>query len=413
MVTGQRPHALPSSAQPVFASHRRHVVLVAPPWYPVPPRGYGGIENVVALLAEELRRQGQHVTLIAAEGSGLDAVVCAPAHWRSALGQYEERPRELAYAANVVRAIRQLNDVDVIHDHVGFATLAGCLQAGVAPVVHTEHGVVHPATADFYAALGEQLRLVSIGESQKRPRPQLPWVGTVANAVAIDELAVDGGGAASDPYLLCLARICPDKGQHIAIDVARRTGMRLILAGKVDGTPESRRYFEQQVQPALDGSNVSHIPNVAGVEKARLLARATALLAPIQWDEPFGLSVVEAMVSGTPAISFARGAAPELIEEAATGFLVDDVDGMVGAVRHAGDIDRARCAARARARFSPRAMATGYQRIYDDAIAGAGTRTLPGRGQALRLSVGGQFPPGRTAANDADVAAVSADADVA
>ena len=411
MVTGQPPHAFGSSAQPVSALHRRHVVVVAPPWYPVPPRGYGGIENVVALLAAELRKQGQQVTLLAAEGSGLDAVVCAPAEWRSALGQYEERPRELAYAANVVRTIQQLNNVDVIHDHVGFATLSACLQAGIAPVVHTEHGVVHPATADFYAALGDQLRLVSISQSQKRQLSHLPWVGTVANAVAIDELVVDGRASATEPYLLCLARICPDKGQHIAIEVARRTGMRLILAGKVDSTTESRRYFDEHVQPALDGVHVRHIPNVAGVEKAQLLAGAAALLAPIHWDEPFGLSVVEAMVSGTPAISFTRGAAPELIEEGATGFLVDDADGMVEAVGRTADIDRARCAARSRARFSPWSMASGYLRIYDEAIAGAGTRTLPGR--AVRLSVGGQLPPGRTAANDADVAAVAADADVA
>jgi glycosyltransferase involved in cell wall biosynthesis len=411
MVTGQAPRALPSSAQPVSASQRRHIVLVAPPWYPVPPRGYGGIENVVALLAVELRRQGQQVTLIAAEGSGLHAMICAPAEWRSALGQPDERLRELAYAANVVRTIRQLNDVDVIHDHVGFATLAGCLQARIAPVVHTEHGVVLPAEADFYAGSGDQLRLVSISQSQRRRLPHLPWVGTVANAVAVDDLMVDQRAAGSDPYLLCLARICPDKGQHIAIEVARRTGIPLILAGKVDRSPESRRYFEQQVQPALDGSNVSHVPNVAGVEKAWLLAHATAQLAPIQWDEPFGLSVVESMVSGTPAISFARGAAPELIEEGATGFLVHDADGMAEAVRRVGDIDRARCAARARARFSPWSMAAGYLRVYDEAIAGA--RTLPGRTQALRLSVAGQFPPGRTAANDGDIAAVPVNADVA
>jgi glycosyltransferase involved in cell wall biosynthesis len=409
MVTGH-PTNVFSATQPVSASRRRHIVLVAPPWYPVPPRGYGGIETVVALLAAELCNQGQRVTLLAAEGSGLNARVCAPAEWHSALGHQDERLRELAYAANVADAIAQLDGVDVIHDHVGFATLSACLQSRIAPVVHTEHGVVSPAAADFYAAHGDQLRLVSISHSQRRDFPRLPWVGTVANAVAVEDLMIDAGAARNDPYLLCLARICPDKGQHIAIEVARRTGLRLVLAGKIDRTRESRRYFEEQVQPALDGSNVSHLHNVAGVEKAQLLARATALLAPIQWEEPFGLSVVEAMVSGTPAISFARGAAPELIEDGATGFLVEDEEGMVAAVRRAGTIDRARCAARARARFSPWSMAAGYLRVYDDAIAGA--RGLAGRAQAMRLSGGGQLPPGRTAADDRDVRS-PIDADVA
>jgi glycosyltransferase involved in cell wall biosynthesis len=375
------------------------VVLVAPPWYPVPPCGYGGIESVVGLLAAELDRRGHRVTLIAADGSDPQATVRAPAEWRSALGQPDERLRELAYAANVAGTLRHLGEVDVIHDHVGFATLFGCLQIG-APVIHTEHGVVNPAEADFYAALGNQLRLVAVSQSQRRHLPQLPWIGTVSNAVAFGDLSV-GDRDASDPYLLCLARICPDKGQHIAIEVARRTGMRLVLAGKVERGPDSRQYYDRLVAPSLDGSRVVHIRNVAGVEKAQLLARATALLAPIQWDEPFGLSVVEAMASGTPAISFARGAAPELIEHGKTGFLVGDADAMVAAVRRAGDIDPAHCAAIARARFSRSAMADGYLQIYEDVI---GTASMPAASaQPFRVSVGRQFAPGRAAADDGHV----------
>jgi glycosyltransferase involved in cell wall biosynthesis len=213
--------------------------------------------------------------------------------------------------------------------------------------------------------------------------------------VAVRNLAVRKCDEA-EPYLLCLARICPDKGQHLAIEVARRTGLRLILAGKVEFTSQGRDYFHRQVSPAVDGDHVIHLANVSGHEKAWLLAHATALLAPIQWEEPFGLSVVEAMASGTPAISMARGAAPELIDEGLTGFLVHDVDEMVAAVRRAGSIEPARCAALTRARFSPAVMADAYLRLYESVEASLTGRRHPltvGSDAVLRLA-SGQLQPG-------------------
>jgi glycosyltransferase involved in cell wall biosynthesis len=340
------------------------VALVAPPWYPVPPHGYGGIETVVALLTEELRARGHRVTLLAAEGSDPQAIVHAPGSWRADLGQQEERLRELTYAARVLETLQRRGPFDVIHDHVGFATLLGCVQLGVAPVVHTVHGGVREPDVSFYSALGDELSLVAISASQRRSAPGLPWMSTVPNAISLAHLIV-GSREEKEPFLLCLARISPEKGQHLAIEVARRTGLRLVLAGKIETIAASREYFARHIAPALDGDRVVHIANAAGLEKARLLARATALLAPIQWDEPFGLSVVEAMASGTAAISMARGAAPELIDEGRTGFLVDDVEEMVAAVRRAGDIEPAHCAALTRARFSPSTMAEAYLRLYD------------------------------------------------
>jgi glycosyltransferase involved in cell wall biosynthesis len=358
------PQAHEEGRAPVPASMRRHIAMLAPPWYPVPPRGYGGIELVVSLLTEELRFRGHRVTLFAAAGSGHGAVVHAPASWSSDLGQRDERLRELTYAARIVESLRHLGAIDVVHDHVGFHTLLSVTQLADTPVVHTVHGPVTEAQNVFYTALMGRVGLVAISESQRRSAAELPWIGTVLNAVSVRHLAVHVGDE-DDPYLLCLARICADKGQHIAIEVARRTGMRLVLAGKVEATPESEEYYMTQVLPRIDGDRVVHRGNVVGQEKASLLAGATALLAPIQWEEPFGLSCVEAMASGTPAISMNRGAAPELIDDGFTGFLVRDVDEMVTAVGRVGEIDPARCAAVARKRFSPVAMADGYLRMYE------------------------------------------------
>jgi glycosyltransferase involved in cell wall biosynthesis len=342
---------------------QRHIVIVAPPWYPVPPRGYGGIELVVGLLADALRASGDRVTLLAAEGSTPDAIVLAPRSWRADLGGPAERLRELTYAWRVARTLRQLDRIDVIHDHCGFATLVAACSADVAPVVHTVHGDIPEAYGTFYAAAGAQAGFVAISSAQRRTLPDLPWIGTVHNAVDIDNLVVIPSPKV--PFLLCLARICPDKGQHIAIEVARRSGMRLVLAGKVEASPQATEYFKRQVEPFIDGIQVLHFDNVAGDEKARLLARAHALLAPLQWDEPFGLAMVEAMVSGTPVIAFRRGAAPELVTDGATGFLVSDVDEMVCAVSRIADLDPSSCAANSRVRFSASVMASSYRRLYE------------------------------------------------
>ena len=342
---------------------QRHVVIVAPPWYPVPPRGYGGVELVVGLLADALRQAGDRITLLAAEGSQADAIELAPRAWSADLGTPAERLREVTYASRVSRTLAQLGRIDVIHDHCGFATLVAACAADVAPVVHTVHGDIPEAYATFYSSVVARAGFVAISSAQRRSLPDLPWIGMVHNAVDVQNLMVTP--AQKVPFLLCLARICPDKGQHIAIEVARRTGMRLVLAGKVESTPQSTEYFRRQIEPFVDGIQILHFDNVVGYEKALLLARASALLAPLQWDEPFGLALVEAMASGTPVIAFGRGAAPELVTDGKTGFLVNDVNEMVSAVSRVPALDSSGCAAATRARFSAAAMASSYRHVYD------------------------------------------------
>jgi glycosyltransferase involved in cell wall biosynthesis len=351
------------------SAHPLTVAMVAPPWYPLPPHGYGGIELVVSLLARGLRARGHHVLLLGAEDSHDAVVGLAPEDWRADLGNvHTQGLRDVTYAARVHRYLADNAHVDLVHDHSGLSVVAGAQALQLAPVVHTVHGPVTEALATAIQSLGVATSLVGISHSQLAPAPWLPWVGVVPNAVDVDALNFLPRED-REPYLLVLARICPDKGQHHAIEVAARAGMRLVLAGKVD--PGHEEYFEQEIAPHLDGRWVSWKQNVSGPEKARLITRATALLAPITWPEPFGLSMVEAMVSGTPTIAFRQGSAPELIEEGTTGYVVDTVEEMVEAVRAVDQIDPARCSLIARNRFSPDAMVSDYLKVYDRVLANA------------------------------------------
>jgi glycosyltransferase involved in cell wall biosynthesis len=297
----------------------------------------------------------------------------APQAWRADLGRPRERLRELTYGAIALQEIQRLEGVEVIHDHCGFGTLLGAALMCAAPVLHTVHGPIDEPEQRYYAALPGTIGLSAISRAQRSTAPDLRWVSTVHNAVDVDALYV-GCREDKEPYLLCLARITREKGQHTAIEVARRVGMRLILAGKIEPTAEGTEYYERLIAPHIDGDRVVHLDNVGGGEKSRLLARARALLAPLEWEEPFGLFMVEAMASGTPAIAFPRGAAPELIIPGVTGFLARSVDEMVDAVRNADVIDPERCAQITRERFSPQAMARGYLAAYVEVMQG---RTEP------------------------------------
>jgi glycosyltransferase involved in cell wall biosynthesis len=337
--------------------------MVAPPWYPLPPHGYGGIELVVSLLANGLRDRGHRVVLFGADDSTDEVVGLAPASWREDLGYvHNQGLRDVTYAARVLNHLTDdIDHVDLIHDHAGLSMLATAHAGHVAPVLHTVHGPVTEALATALASLTKDTALVAISDSQREPAPWLPWIATVPNAVDLDSLMFLPAADKED-YLLVLARICPDKGQHTAIEVAKRSGMRLVLAGKID--PGHEEYFRARVAPHIDGTSVRWIKNVAGAEKAELLAKARALLAPITWAEPFGLSMVEAMACGTPTIAFRLGSVPELVTHGATGFIVDTVDEMVSAVGAISTIDPARCSLMARDRFSASAMVNGYLVAY-------------------------------------------------
>jgi glycosyltransferase involved in cell wall biosynthesis len=365
------------------------IAIVAPPWYPLPPKGYGGTELVVYLLYMELRRMGHDVTVFGTEHSQPGVTMLADPDWSHDLGGPEERARLATYLARVFARLAG-ERYDVIHDHCGYEGLLLALHSRVAPVVvHTLHGELVESMCAFYEEVQSRARLCAISLSQAASAPALKFAGIVHNAV---EIPSSPPSTAHERYLIEVARITPDKGQDLAIQVAQRTGRKLILAGKVERSGEGERYFEEQVEPYL-GPSVEYYPNVAGAQKTRLISRAAAGIFPLQWSEPFGLAMVECMVAGTPVLALRSGSTPELIEHGVTGFLAEDVDQLVSLANRVDEIDRQRCADVARERFGPHHMAERYLSVYRTGSVAVEPFASPDGAEAVAVS---SPPAGRT-----------------
>jgi len=340
--------------------------MIVSPWYPVPPSGYGGIELMAYNLARELQVRGHQVTVIGQQGSKgpFESVALAPESWSDQLGTRDHQARESLFLYRAYHLVRS-RAFDVVHDHSGLPGILLAATSGLStPVVATLHGALTEAEGDFLAAIDRRVHLVAISRAQQEQVASVRWRRVVHNAVdpaGYHPVCSEEKG----DYLLQLARINPSKAQHLAIELARRVGLHLVLAGKVD--PDSAAYFESEIKPHL-GDAVSWQENVVGSAKARLLARAKAMVFPIQWEEPFGIAMVESMVSGTPVLAMARGAATEVVDQGVTGFLAEDLDGLVEAYGRIGEIDLKRCVKRATERFGPAQMADGYQSVYERAI---------------------------------------------
>jgi glycosyltransferase involved in cell wall biosynthesis len=355
------------------------VAVLAPPWIPVPPPGYGGIEAVLDLLCAALVRRGHDVTLFAAPGSRSPATVITPLEDTHP----DEIERALYEADHVARAFELIEGgvpgerpYDVIHDHCGFTAVAMADRVSV-PVVHTLHGPVDERGVHvFYRHHGPKVAAVAISAAQAAAAPDTLRVeAVIPNPIDVDAWP---DGAVKDDYLLWVGRMTPVKGPHRAIQVARRTGRRLILAGPVQ--PGQEEFFRTEIEPRL-GSRISYLGEVGGRRKRELFARARALLMPIRWPEPFGMVMVEALAAGTPVLAFREGSAPEIVEHGETGFLVADEAEMAEAVERVSDIDPARCRAAAR-RFDADEVAAAYERIYRRACGTEARRVESGPGAA-------------------------------
>ncbi|MGZ6569425.1 MAG: glycosyltransferase family 4 protein, partial [Solirubrobacteraceae bacterium] len=341
--------------------------MLAPPWIPIPPRGYGGIEFVVALLCDALAEQGHEVELFCAPGSHSKAVVhplleaAHPEHIERAL--FEADHVAQAFAA-LDEAARSPRPFDVVHDHCGYTPLAIADRQPV-PLVHTVHGPFDRDTTPYYARHGRKGHVVCISRSQASMAPEEARVRSVVyNPIDVDSWPV---GHRKEDYLLFMARMVEEKGPHRAIRVAKEVGRPLVLAGPVQ--PGHERFFANEVQPHIDGQQIRYAGEVGGVRKQQLFADAFAFLMPIRWPEPFGLVMVEALAAGTPVLAFAHGAAPEIIEKGVNGFLVEDEHEMAAMVERCAEIDPMRCRQTAAERFAPDQVAAGYETVYRQAIA--------------------------------------------
>lgn len=313
------------------------IALIAPVWFAVPPPRYGGIERVVALLADGLVERGHDVTLFASGGSQSRARLVSlydrPPSER--LGQLEP---ELVHE---IFALDRAHHFDVVNDHTGplGAALGGLVDA---PFVHTVHGPVNGHAGEVYAStcrIARRTKLIAISESQRRHRPDLRWVATCRNALDLRDYGVLAP-LTDEPrgdFLLFLGRMGDDKGAHRAIDVARAARMPLKIAAKCI-EPEEQRYFEERIRPRL-GRDVEFLGEVGHTEKLALLRRARALLHPIAWEEPFGLVLIEAMACGTPVVATKRGSIPEVVPHGRGGVLVDHIEEMPDALARAALLD--------------------------------------------------------------------------
>ena len=336
------------------------IAMVAPPYFTVPPDGYGGVESVVADLVDSLVERGHHVTLI---GSGHHATKAqcfiSTNDTAQADGLGEPLP-EVVHAAEVAGIIGDL-DVDLVHDH----TLAGPLlaRARSCPTIVTAHGPVDGEPGRYYRALKDTISLVAISSAQRAKAPRLPWLATIGNAVRVDTFPFR---ASKEEFVLFLGRFHPQKAPHLAIDAARDVGIPIVLAGKC-AEPLERAYFEREIEPRF-GTDVTIFGVANATAKRDLLARAKCLLFPVCWDEPFGLVMVEAMACGTPVVGLRRGAVPEVVLHGQTGIVVDEPADLAEAINRSEEIDPVECRRHVEDCFSMERMGADYEAAYRRAL---------------------------------------------
>lgn len=330
--------------------------MLAPISWRVPPRHYGPWERVVSLLTEGLVDRGIDVTLFATADSitraSLAAVCPRP---------YSEDPGldpKVWECLHISDVFERASEFDLIHNHFDFLPLS---YSGLVatPVLTTIHGFSSERILPVFEKYDGRAYYVAISNADRSER--LNYVATVYHGIPIDEFTLR-----EEPgdYLLFFGRVHPDKGAAEAIEVARRTGMRLIIAGVI----HDQQYFDLEVAPHLDGDRIRYIGSVGPEQRDQILGGALALLHIINFDEPFGLSMVEAMACGTPVIARGRGSVPELIENGVTGFIVDTIDEAVEAVRAAGSMDRRQPRRHVVENFSTDRMVDGYIRVYNEVL---------------------------------------------
>jgi glycosyltransferase involved in cell wall biosynthesis len=332
--------------------------MISTPWTPLPPPAYGGIEAVVDRLVRGLQDAG-HELLVAAPGDSTCPAPLVPNAPHADPGAAWLTEAELAH---VVRAYQAMAGMDVIHDH----TFAGPLyrrRPPGTPIVTTNHGPFRPELSNIYRAMATDAAVVAISRHHASTAGEVPIIRVIYNGIDVDSVPVgDGAGG----YFCFLGRMSPRKGVRQAALIAHRAGVPLRIGAKMQDKTE-REYFDCAVAPLL-GSDVEYLGELDTDEKYQLLGGATALLNPIQWPEPFGLVMIEALAAGTPVVATPAGAAPEIVDDGVTGFLRDDIGSLAAVLPRAARLDRDRCRREVRSRFSADRMVAGHLELYAELL---------------------------------------------
>jgi glycosyltransferase involved in cell wall biosynthesis len=334
-----------------------HIAQIAPLTEAVPPKLYGGTERVVSWLTEELIALGHQITLFASGDSVTSARL--EASWPRALRlDGSVRDPNALHMMMLERVYQRAGEFDILHFHLDYYPFS-LFSRQPTPFVTTLHGRLdlpeHQPVFDTFS----HIPLVSISNAQRRPLPQANWVRTVHHGLPENLLKPE---PIKPSYFAFLGRIAPEKGVDRAIRIAQHCGAPLKVAAKVDSV--DREYFEEQILPMMKSAHVDYIGEIADTHKSEFLSGALALLVPIDWPEPFGLVMIEAMACGTPVIAFNRGSAPEVIEDGLTGFIVEDINGAIGAVDRLSHLSRAAIRRRFEQRFTARRMAQDYLAVF-------------------------------------------------
>jgi glycosyltransferase involved in cell wall biosynthesis len=343
------------------------IAQLAPTYERVPPAAYGGTELIVGLITEELVRRGHDVTLYASGDSETSAQLRSVTSRAVRYGEVVDGVRHAEYF-QLVNAQACFNDAasdafDIVHNHAGIEGLV-LGSTSRTPVLTTNHNPFVPMTKPIWDAYPWAHN--SLSAASAATFPEAGAVEPILHGIDIETFPF-GERPAGD--LLFLGRFSPEKGAARAIEAARYANRRLLLVGKVDAVDAA--HFAEVIEPQLDGDQIRYLGEADATQKRQLLADARALLFPIEWDEPFGLVMIEAMACGTPVLGFRRASVPEVVEPGLTGFVVDDLEGLVRAIDHADGIDRRACRRRAEQRFGVGRMVDDYERAFAEVIDGA------------------------------------------
>ncbi len=333
------------------------IAMLSPIAWRTPPREYGPWERVVSLLTEGLVARGVDVTLFATQ----DSITKGKLHAVCPIGYEEDKAinRKVWECLHISELFEHASKFDLIHNHFDFLPLSyvGLIDT---PMVTTIHGFSSPTILPVYQKYNERVKYVSISNADRDP--SLDYIDTVYHGIDVENFTFQPN---AEEYLIFFGRIHKDKGAKEAIEIARLTNRKLIMAGII----QDEEYFRTEIEPHVDGTQVSYAGNVGPDKRNELLGNAAALLHPINFNEPFGLSVVEAMACGTPVIAFQRGSMSEIIIPHRTGFLVRTVEEAVRSVADLGSINRQDCRTHVEKNFSVDRMVSGYLQVYEKMLA--------------------------------------------